>query len=46
MRVTRQAQAEGTSRWTAMDDFELPALSEVQSEAIRKMTWGFQAPVP
>jgi hypothetical protein len=35
------------ARWLAvMDDFELAALSGLQSEAIRKMMWGLQAPVP
>jgi hypothetical protein len=29
-----------------LDDFELAALSGLQSEAIRKMTWGLQPEVP
>jgi hypothetical protein len=33
-------------RLGVMDDFELAALSGLQSEAIRKMTWGLQAHVP
>ncbi|MFF1255180.1 hypothetical protein ACFVYC_22135 [Pseudarthrobacter sp. NPDC058329] len=33
-------------RLGVMDDFELAALSGLQSEAIRKMTWGSQANVP
>jgi hypothetical protein len=32
-------------RLGVMDDFELAALSGLQSEAIRKMTWGLQAQV-
>jgi hypothetical protein len=32
-------------RLGVMDDFELASLSGLQTEAIRKMTWGLQAEV-